>query len=212
MTDELTPDQIEEMRFRTQLERSHKASVAVAQFLQRRGWQTEVPETRIRPRFEDRKAYGDKGDVFMWKDDVPRRICEVKWRSFDFTCEDNFPYPSIIIDRATKEGGVISDLYFNVSRALTHSAIVVTAVSKKFWRTVTIFDRKKGYEATNFECPKQHADFVQLSQQPAVTESDNDLCHCGARSTYGYKRADGLIWYCADHRLGQWWADARRWR
>ena len=198
MTDDLTPDQIEEMRFRNELERSHKASLAVAGFLQRRGWQVEVPETVIRPRFEDRHKYGDKGDVFMWKDDVPRRKVEVKWRTFDFTCGDSFPYPTIIVDRATKSG-VLSDLYFNVCRALTHSAIVVTALSKQFWKTVTLFDRKKGHEVVVFQCSKEHADFVDL-QPPKPKDLPNPFfgrCQCGDPGMFF---AHGK-WFCNEHRV-----------
>jgi hypothetical protein len=34
---------------------------------------------------------------------------------------------------------------------------------------------------------------------------------CGARGVFGYRHpVDGMRWYCSDHRLGQWYADARR--
>jgi hypothetical protein len=35
---------------------------------------------------------------------------------------------------------------------------------------------------------------------------------CGQQARYGYLNAatGGLYWFCADHRLAQWWADASR--
>lgn len=37
------------------------------------------------------------------------------------------------------------------------------------------------------------------------------LCHCGKPGTFGYKNgADKMIWYCADHRPGLFYADAQR--
>jgi hypothetical protein len=34
---------------------------------------------------------------------------------------------------------------------------------------------------------------------------------CGVDGVFGYRNKDGdLIWYCADHRLGRFWADVRR--
>ena len=34
---------------------------------------------------------------------------------------------------------------------------------------------------------------------------------CGVEGVFGYRNKDGdLIWYCAEHRLGRCYADARR--
>jgi hypothetical protein len=34
-------------------------------------------------------------------------------------------------------------------------------------------------------------------------------CHCGADGLFGYRnKDDGMDWYCARHRRGQWYADA----
>jgi hypothetical protein len=34
---------------------------------------------------------------------------------------------------------------------------------------------------------------------------------CGVDGVFGYRNKHGdLIWYCGDHRLGRFWADARR--
>jgi hypothetical protein len=36
------------------------------------------------------------------------------------------------------------------------------------------------------------------------------LCHCGKPVEFGYRNNSGdLDWFCADHRLAEWWANAR---
>jgi len=34
--------------------------------------------------------------------------------------------------------------------------------------------------------------------------------HCGRWGLFGYRKSGVMVWYCADHRLGQYYADARR--
>jgi hypothetical protein len=47
--------------------------------------------------------------------------------------------------------------------------------------------------------------------QAPQPRAHGDSCHCGKPGEYGYRDADGLMrWYCADHRLRQHSADARR--
>jgi hypothetical protein len=41
----------------------------------------------------------------------------------------------------------------------------------------------------------------------------NDTCpHCAEYGIFGYRNKETgvMTWYCANHRLGQYWADARR--
>jgi hypothetical protein len=38
----------------------------------------------------------------------------------------------------------------------------------------------------------------------------SESCHCGSRGLFGYRTESKLTWYCEEHRLAQWWADARR--
>jgi hypothetical protein len=35
-------------------------------------------------------------------------------------------------------------------------------------------------------------------------------CHCGRMGVFGYRDGNGMKWYCTEHRLGQFYADARR--
>jgi len=47
--------------------------------------------------------------------------------------------------------------------------------------------------------------------QPSESTTLYACPQCGVDGVFGYLKKDGdLIWYCADHRLGRFWADARR--
>jgi hypothetical protein len=45
-----------------------------------------------------------------------------------------------------------------------------------------------------------------------MTATNSDRCpRCDSPGAFGYRNSEGqMIWYCAGHRLGQFWADARR--
>jgi hypothetical protein len=46
--------------------------------------------------------------------------------------------------------------------------------------------------------------------QPSESTTLYACPQCGVDGVFGYLKKDGdLIWYCADHRLGRFWADAR---
>jgi hypothetical protein len=42
--------------------------------------------------------------------------------------------------------------------------------------------------------------------------NDNETCpQCDQRGVFGYKNpSGGMTWFCANHRLGRFYADARR--
>ena len=47
---------------------------------------------------------------------------------------------------------------------------------------------------------------------PGKLTTDTDTCpQCGRFGIFGYHNQEGaLIWYCGQHRLGRFYADARR--
>jgi hypothetical protein len=148
----------EETRFRAAIAQSAAAVEAVARYLRAKGFETEVVAQAA---FVDRAIFKDAGADLRYRiaADGSWKYVEVKARTFEFDSRKSFPYTSVIIDRATK--GVILDLYFNVSQSLRYSA-VVSRDSQPHWTTKTIHDHTKGYNSTNYECPKDRAYFVAL--------------------------------------------------
>jgi hypothetical protein len=49
-------------------------------------------------------------------------------------------------------------------------------------------------------------DIATLANGKVIT----DCVTCGARGEFGYRKDGQMHWYCPEHRLGQWYADARR--
>lgn len=62
-----------------------------------RGVSIWMPPEETRPTEEDRFEYSDSGDLM-----VMLRV-EHKVRGFSFTCRDDFPYPTVIVDEVYKE-------------------------------------------------------------------------------------------------------------
>jgi len=168
---ELSDEQVEELRFRQRLERSHQASVAVAAYLQSQGWLTEIPPIRIRPSFDQRQFFRDKGDVFIWHEGDPQKLkVEVKWRNLAFTCAEDFPFHSINIDRVSKPN--LASLYVSTNRDLTH-ALIVHLASRANWRVEMGTDPTRQYTPYEiYRCSKNDAEFVALLPSTIIAVPD----------------------------------------
>jgi hypothetical protein len=56
-------------------------------------------------------------------------------------------------------------------------------------------------------------EFASARLSAAAPSGPLEICaRCGQQARFGYRNsATGtLSWFCADHHLAQWWADARR--
>ena len=140
----------EESRFRRGLDRSWEAVQALAWHYRRLGYRVDIPDPRVRPSRDERVGYGDDYDMV-----VARRWCfEVKWRGIDFTCAADFPYPTVMVDRAEKVARRIVQLsgYLMVSQKLTHGVLIRTDTQPR-WIERETFDRTKGYGLRVLECP-----------------------------------------------------------
>lgn len=50
-----------------------------------------------------------------------------------------------------------------------------------------------------------------LDEIPVDWFHQRELCPiCRERGVFGYKVKSQIVWYCREHRIGMWWADARR--
>jgi hypothetical protein len=190
---DLTAAEIEEIKFRNNLQRADAACATVAAYLRRQGWQAEV----VPQGYVERHLFHDNGDVLVWTDDDPqRRHVEVKWRNLDFTCAEDFPFQTVNIDRANKPE--LASLYFSVNRQLTHALIVASADRKRWVREFT-GDPKRGYRRYEvYRCDKADAEFVCLLEPAAQPENTFfGYCACGQPGLY-WTPDEG--WFCNDCR------------
>lgn len=151
----------EDARFRNAVDQSWDAVFAVARYIHRLGdWEVLIQPYRLRPSFERRDGYGDQSDLMARKHNSWRYV-EVKWKhTLEFTSRDDFPYPTILLDRPEK-GHAHS--YFTCNRALTHAAIVDFKTRDRWLGPTEYFDKTKGYRGYAYECPVELAKFVALN-------------------------------------------------
>lgn len=152
----------EEERFRQAVPASMRAVNAMAEHLRVLGYEVRVNHVSVRPHFDQRAGYGDTEDLLarLSPAELWDRF-EIKGRTFEFTCYDDFPHPTIIVDRAEKADHSRADWYVNVSKSLRYAA-AMSSETRAQWSRRTVFDTVKGYEATVYECPKALAIFLKL--------------------------------------------------
>jgi hypothetical protein len=150
----------DDARFERELPLSLAAVDAVAGHLRLSGWDVEV---RCDRKYVDRWSYKDKpGDLIMRRDGKELRG-EVKGRRVGFTCCSDFPFPTIIVDRATKKVP-LCDYYFTVSTDLRYMAVIALE-SKDRWSVSSVEDKRRGYSAVKcYFCPKEEAVFRAIKK------------------------------------------------
>lgn len=144
--------------FLTALADSQTAVDTVAAFLAGKGAAVTVQPMRVRPTFEERFDYQDSGDIH-----INQRI-EVKHKQTDFTCLDDFPFPTIITDSVYKVDTIPwghLHSYVIVNRAATHAALI-PALTRKHWAPIVVWDSKEREQRQYYACPKNFATFFAL--------------------------------------------------
>ena len=98
-----------------------------------------TPPLKISPTHEDRYKHIDKADglALIW--------VEHKVRNLEFTCRDDYPFKTVIVDEAYKIDGKQHPacIYVIQNRSLTHAAVVY-GWTKCHWHVEEIFDRSAG--------------------------------------------------------------------
>lgn len=131
---------------------------AVGAYLQRKGFNVVVPVPEIRPDESERMKYADNGDLLIT---MP---VQVKHRSLQFTCANDYPFPTIFIDENYKIEKGRKDLfmYVIVARDGNHAA-VIRRETRRYWVQKTIYDKRQKRNCTNQACPKEWATFIKLN-------------------------------------------------
>jgi hypothetical protein len=137
----------------------------VAAWLRSKGHEAVVRPIQVRDKVENMSKFADDGDIYIGD----RRV-EVKRRGLRFTCADDFPYPTVIVDvaHAWDRADPKPEAYILTNEAATHCMIIRDQTSMH-WRRVTKMDRFKKRERTFLECPIEHALFrtISASESPS---------------------------------------------
>lgn len=147
--------------FLAALSESDETVGLVAMWLAGRGYMVRKPTLHFAPTHEDRRKYADHGDLIVT---VERRV-EVKRRSLDFTCAEDFPFPDIAVVRALTWDRADPKPWFfvNVNRAGTHAAIVQGKTFDQ-WSVREMIDKRYGpdYGGPTYYCPIRLVTFTAL--------------------------------------------------
>jgi hypothetical protein len=139
--------------------------VAVNQFadkLRRDGIQAWLPPERTRPDASIRHDYADEGDIM-----VQGRVEHKVRNNLHFTCKEDYPYPTVIVDEVYKEDAKASDPVFayvieNASR--THAAVVYGWTRDK-WQVETRRDTIQGRDCHFYVIDKRWVRFCDLTRE-----------------------------------------------
>ena len=126
----------------------------VGSYMQRLGFNVTVPVPEVRPNESERMKFMDDGDLLVT---MP---VQIKHRSLNFTCQEDYPYKTIFIDEAYK---VKPDtfMYVVVSKDKKHAAIIGRE-TRRFWVTEKIYDKHQKRDCENLACPKEHSKFIKF--------------------------------------------------
>ncbi len=150
------------------LKDSQQAVWVMASWLSEQGFSVRIPHGVVpTPTHADWRDYSDQGDL-----ELGLRI-EVKRLTCEFTCADDWPFPSV--DAASKNFIVCSrhswdmanprpSRFYYLNRAMTHAAIIRPASSSERWRVETIKAGNHGDKLEEFYvCDVSCASFICLA-------------------------------------------------
>lgn len=153
----------EDARFKVAVQNSRREVLVVERHLRAKGYLTELAPQRIRDDFAERAAYGDDADLFILTD-KGRIGVEVKGRTLAFTSADDFPYPTLFVDRVSKVEKSTVQFYVSLNKSHTYMAVIL-ASTKASWVKRDTFDHVKKHELTVYECPKELIRFYRVETE-----------------------------------------------
>lgn len=130
------------------LKKSRIAVDVVAKWLSEKGYPVIVRPTFIRPDPSQMHQYSDNGDL-----EIIQRV-EVKRRSFDFTCKQDFLYNTVIVDsvHAYDRANPKPYAYVILNNDMTY-AFVVECKTYPRWERITHMEKARNRERTVYLCP-----------------------------------------------------------
>ena len=143
--------------FGNDLENSTKYVWVAAKLLSNMGYNVTVKCTKLRPSVEEMAEYSDDGDL-----EINQRV-EVKHRpKLTFTCQDDFPYETVIVDVAhTWDSAKPKPMGYFIFNADASAYLVVKGDTSKDWIKVKKYDKAKNREREFYECHKSLCKFYK---------------------------------------------------
>lgn len=152
----------EDPRFLGDLAHSRRAVNEFANKLRSSGIQAWLPPERTRPDSTVRHEYSDSGDIM-----VQGRVEHKVRTNISFTCRDDYPYPTVIVDEVYKEDSKSGDpvlAYVIENSRRTHAAIVY-GWTRDRWTVESRMDPIQGRMCDFYVVDKRLVRFCNLSTE-----------------------------------------------
>ena len=126
-----------------------------AERMRSRGVQVWLPPERIRPTAAQRADYADDGDLM-----VQGRI-EHKVRDLMFTCREDYPYPTVIVDECRIEDAKAGDpvIAYVIENRDSTCAAVVYGWTKPSWQRMSRWDSHRNRQREFYVIEKRMVRF-----------------------------------------------------
>lgn len=128
--------------------------------IRERGFRVWLPPERIRPDSTVRADYSDDGDLMM-----QGRI-EHKVRDLMFTCREDYPYPTIIVDECRIEDAKSSDpvIAYVIENRDGTCAAVVYGWTRSRWERISRWDQHRNRQRDFYVVDKSLVRFCHPSE------------------------------------------------
>jgi len=139
--------------FKKELEAGFEWQLKVAKYLKQCGFNPKVPKLTFRDKIADAHLYKDLEDI-----ECCGKLIEVKSRKLYFTCPNDFPYDTIMIDTTDGWDGKENkpDAYVCISRFTDKMIVLPSRKTCKHWVKTRRFDNTRKIYVDSYECHREH--------------------------------------------------------
>ena len=145
---------------------SRQAMFRVAEWLHGFGYYIAIPPMLLKQEHERTEDYQDNGDLFVTKDDGPRKRIEVKGLSVTFTDAMDWPFGDpLVSNKAAVDRGVNEvEAYIYVSADMDH-IVIIKADTREHWYVKELTPKTTGVPEKFYCCPIELAAFKNITRK-----------------------------------------------
>lgn len=152
--------------FVKRLERSRPAMFRVAEWFHEKDYYIAIPPIKIRGPDDDPKYFFDGGDMFITKDDQPRKRVEVKGLSATFTSALDWPYGDPFVSNKPAVDRANGDVSAYICLSATQNHIMIIPYdTHEHWYVVERTPKTTGKKEQFYCCPLQYVIFKDITRK-----------------------------------------------
>lgn len=135
-------------KFRAELMKGYLWQLYVAQIFRENGYEVSVPPLT----HGNAKDFKDEEDIL-----VAGQVVECKSRNLEFSCAEDFPYDTVLVDTVESwESKTRKPIMYVCISQLTGAIIALdVAKNRKNWTETTLWDSVRRYRVHSYEAPRQ---------------------------------------------------------